>query len=680
MGSAILWETVGLTAAVVNLGISFLVYIRKDYVGYRPFAGISLCLSLWHFCHVMVYPSYTDPFWMRVLFSSLMFIPALGLAFTATLLEKPALGALAPAWAAAGAGFLISAWTPVFKAKLWGIAFILFEFPVLFYCLACVFLATLRAESPERRNGLVYFCVASSLAILGGFAEFLPRLGVRVPDFPFGSASIAAYVLLVAYAIRRHRLLDIRSALNRGLALGSIALLVGAFSSAVYYLARAFPQGSGATSLLFFYFSSLGILLIWERWGEWLKELFFSEERMRGKRTEDWMRTLPRTLELEQLLRSAEELLANETRADGCAVALLDARAKRPNDRASVLRDFFAAQQSPVTATDLRWRVRTGTAKGATLAQIEAVLEYMTEHHCEVLVPVITGEGPQALLRLGERQGGFYDSMLMGWLRRVAACLGQGLADFKIRQQLLDSDRLVQLGLLSGGIAHEIRNPLTYMKGAAYVLQTTDLNVAQKLEIATNLGKEIDRLNRLVEDLLSFAKPHRSADAACDICAELDAIVKIIRANLERPIELEWRRPAESIAARIDADHLKQIVINLIRNAQLAMTETKRGSRIRVEAAREDSSAVLRVSDDGPGIPKEVADKLFQVFASGSTSGTGFGLNIVDKLVRLYQGEITVSTEPGRGTAFSLRFPAAAAPSPAVKTPTPKNIPVPGGT
>lgn len=662
LSSGDLWTVVGLTAAVVNLVISFLVYVRKDYEGYRAFAGLSLCLSLWHFCHVLVYPDYVDPFWMRVLFSSLAFIPAFTVQFIGTLLEAPRFRDSARWWAPAGAAVLVSIWTPYFSTNSWHILFVFFEFPILLFSLVYLFIATVRERSIERRNGLIYLCVASGIAIAGGFSEFLPRFGVPIPSFPFASASIAVYVLLVAYAIRRHQLLDIRSAIHRGLALGGLALLVGAFCALLFYLARVLPSRSGAMTFLFFYLSSVMTLLFWERWGEKLKELVFSEERLRARRTEDWMRSLPRMLALEEFLDSARRQLVDETKAKSCSVLLCDARARMVDEtQAKRLGELFARDRSPTLSMDLRWRLRDSRMPEEERAQLETLADLMTERGAQIAVPVIAGESPQAVFMLSERQTqGFYDAQLLSWLSWIGTYLGQALADFQVRQGLLDADRLVQLGLLSGGIAHEIRNPLNYMKGAVSVLETTDLTGEQKSEIMKSLEKEIERLNRLADDLLSFAKPHRRQKTSCDIATELNDIVKIVKPNLDYPMQLEWRKPEAPIPAPMDSDHLKQIVLNLIRNAQLAMTEAKQGDRIMLETSSDGAWACIRVADNGPGIPKEVATKLFQVFASGSSGGTGFGLNIVDKLVRLYRGQISVDSEQGKGTAFTIRIPTAA--------------------
>lgn len=238
-----------------------------------------------------------------------------------------------------------------------------------------------------------------------------------------------------------------------------------------------------------------------------------------------------------------------------------------------------------------------------------------------------------------------------------------------LREQLVDREVLLQkreklaaLGTLAAGVAHEIRNPLTAIKARLYTLRRT-LSPRGSDEDVTAITKEVDRLERIVRDVLGYARP---ADPTRDR-VELSAWLREFAAFVEPEITGQGIafscRAATTAVASVDANQLRQVMLNLVRNAREALDG--RPGRIDVALHRESAAlhgrraevAVLTVTDNGPGIPAEIQPRLFDPFFTTKAAGTGLGLSIVSRLVENHGGELAFQSASGSGTRFVVRLP-----------------------
>ena len=238
-----------------------------------------------------------------------------------------------------------------------------------------------------------------------------------------------------------------------------------------------------------------------------------------------------------------------------------------------------------------------------------------------------------------------------------------------LRAQLLESkvllaqrEKLAALGTLAAGVAHEIRNPLTAIKARLYTLRRAVAAPDAKDDVQA-IAHELDRLERIVRDVLGYARPSDPRFGEIELSAWLQDLAAFIKRDLEaHQIALEVDAPAP-VAARVDADQLRQVVLNLVRNAEEALAGKPGSVRL---ALRRDRSmlrgrptevAVLSVTDTGPGIPVEHHARLFDPFFTTKAAGTGLGLSIVARLVEQHGGEITFQSAPQAGTRFSVHLP-----------------------
>ena len=225
-----------------------------------------------------------------------------------------------------------------------------------------------------------------------------------------------------------------------------------------------------------------------------------------------------------------------------------------------------------------------------------------------------------------------------------------------LQEKVRRSERLASLGRLAAGVAHEIRNPLSSIRGFAQFFMQRFKGQEKDQEYASTMVKEVDRLNRVITELLDFARPkepHREPHSLEEI---LDHTLEVLKPELaKKKVGVEKKYERELPLARVDRDQLSQAFLNLLINSLESMED---GGEIRVEIRRERQDS-LRVSigDTGKGIPSEDLEKVFEPFFSTKRKGTGLGLSIVHQILEGHGGEIQVESQEGEGTFFQITLP-----------------------
>ena len=223
-------------------------------------------------------------------------------------------------------------------------------------------------------------------------------------------------------------------------------------------------------------------------------------------------------------------------------------------------------------------------------------------------------------------------------------------------------EKLATLGTLSAGIAHEIRNPLTSLKARLYTLEKHIQGLPAARKDTEIISGEISRLERIVQDVLSFARPSEPKLETLSTDTLLREVQALVAPNLEsRGVQLvvEFR---PDLFVRADSSYLKQVLINLVRNGADAIectgTVTMRARPERVQlGGRETPVVILEVTDTGKGIPAEVRERLFDPFFSTKETGTGLGLSIAARIVERHGGALRYQTRVGHGTTFGVVLP-----------------------
>ncbi|HPW54967.1 MAG: PAS domain S-box protein [Thermoanaerobaculaceae bacterium] len=217
-------------------------------------------------------------------------------------------------------------------------------------------------------------------------------------------------------------------------------------------------------------------------------------------------------------------------------------------------------------------------------------------------------------------------------------------------------ERMVAVGQMAAGIAHEIRNPLASISGSAQVLGKVPGLRESERRLSRIIVEESRRLSSTIEAFLAYARPPEPHPGPCQIGSILADTLALFANSAEvtpaHHLDLDIRSHPEPVTA--DERQLRQAFFNLARNAIQAMPH---GGTMRVVAAPEDGEYVIRWSDEGIGMTTPQIDEIFQPFKAFRQGGTGLGLAVVYSIVSDHRGDITVESVPDQGSTFTLRFP-----------------------
>ncbi|NVM27047.1 MAG: PAS domain S-box protein, partial [Desulfobacterales bacterium] len=226
-----------------------------------------------------------------------------------------------------------------------------------------------------------------------------------------------------------------------------------------------------------------------------------------------------------------------------------------------------------------------------------------------------------------------------------------------LKREIERNQRLASLGRLAAGIAHEIRNPLSSIKGFATYFRERYKEVPEDEKTAEIMVQEVERLNRVIGQLLEFARPMKIDRKPTSLHTVIQHSLKMIqRQAQDKSINIYTNLSPEIKNVSVDADRINQVLLNLYLNSIEAM---EHGGTLSVELSWDADSkrTKIAVSDTGAGINKEDLVHVFDPYFTTKQSGTGLGLAIVHRVIESHDGEVRVESEPGKGTAVTILLP-----------------------
>lgn len=269
----------------------------------------------------------------------------------------------------------------------------------------------------------------------------------------------------------------------------------------------------------------------------------------------------------------------------------------------------------------------------------------------EIECPVTGGEAiPLEVIAtlLREEKGGFLGHVI----------LFRDLSEVKqLKDEIARSERLASIGRLAAGVAHEIRNPLSSIKGFATYFKERYRKIPEDQKMAETMIQEVDRLNRVIGQLLEFSRPMNIEKKPTSLRALIQHSLKMIEADAYRKgIKINKSISGDIKEALIDPDKIKQVFLNLYLNAFEAM---ENGGTLFVKLRKDDKAKAVRIiiSDTGTGIKEENLARVFDPYFTTKSSGTGLGLAIVHKIIESHGGEMRVESHHREGTAVTILLP-----------------------
>lgn len=554
-------------------------------------------------------------------------------------------------------------------------------------------------DSAAERTRLQTLAIGGIVAGVFCAVDLLAFAGLPLPAV--GGLIVALYLYFLSQAILSSRLLDLHELLGKVLVFGSLALIL----AVVYGLLFLWVGDRRGFFLSNTLVASSLILILFEpvktRLEETATRVFFREQLTftRGLR-----RLVPRlmtTIELPRAFSAFLDEVYEAKRATHAGVYLLDQgglafhlqehRGPTPvrvldGNTHPALVAFLLKAQTPLLREALTRRLgrnddralapppTSTNASGASgpSAQDAALLGGLDALTADLVVPLrVQGNVVGFLCLRDERLADAYASDEIAALIAVCDQLAINVENSRLFDLLRERDRLAALGEMSAGLAHEIRNPLAAIKGAAQELDPKQLKGDDK-ELMEIIIDEVNRLNGVVTEFLDYARPFRGTFAALSVNDAVRRTAQLMQhdlAQMEIGVDVDDDVPDVSG----DAERLQQVLINLVLNAADAMgRKGKVFLSTRVVDSFKDAallglkgplrSVEIRVKDDGPGMSSSVLNQIFIPFFTTKERGTGLGLALCQRIVQHHGGQIEVrSTEaPARdhGATFIIRLPA----------------------
>ncbi len=549
--------------------------------------------------------------------------------------------------------------------------------------------------SPSRatKGRVRYLVVVGALASAFNLFDFLWFIGAELP--PFGSVLSVIFLFALAESLERERLLDLYELLGRLFVSTALAFtLAGIFYLCVTVIGRFNTMYLNAV------LGAVVILVLFEplraKVEEQIHQIFFRERVDLERAVAETNRALAHALEVDDMCRAVLRGLESSRRATGAALYLRDSEG-RGFERAGFFGPpppewlDYGAVGALCELVARRGSVRLEAEEGASEGGArggEGDDPARVRAAAALLGPLGEGavfgardEGGEVLALLvvaDDRVRDAFSPEEMALLETLAAQAGVALENTRAYARLKTRDRLAALGQMAAGLAHEIKNPLGAIKGAAQLL--VDPSPAAPAldpharEFVGIILEEVERLDRVVGSVLAYARPSAAHDAAADVNAVVRRTAQILAPAEGDDYRLELELGEGLPRARVDAEKLRQVIINLVQNAVQAMGgrgPVRVSSRLRptrpawaprgAPAAR--AWVEVAVSDRGPGIAKPVLKNLFVPFFTTKDRGTGLGLAISQHIAQAAGGHIEVSTVEGSGTTFSVLLPAEVPPA-----------------
>ncbi len=316
------------------------------------------------------------------------------------------------------------------------------------------------------------------------------------------------------------------------------------------------------------------------------------------------------------------------------------------------------------------------------LSQHPDILSYFTEEEqtiltqlkTELIYPLKVMNHISGTIFIGKKTNGTgfteQDINLLSLLFDQAAFAIENASLYEVQteriKKMYRTDRLATLGELAAGAAHEIRNPLTAIRSTIQYLSKDFTNDPVKSEMITELITEVERINKIVQGLLSFARPSELNITEVDIELLINQTLLLIQSTLNKQhIDVEFEYFTKDTTIQADLEQLKQVFLNIILNAIEAMSKNEPGKHrtliISIEKGADINTQnrflIITFEDTGKGINKNDLENVFNPFFTTKEEGTGLGLAISYGMINRHEGEIEVKSIPEKGTSFIIKLP-----------------------
>lgn len=573
---------------------------------------------------------------------------------------------------------------PILSFRYWGIPGSVYPLFVISFVAIIgyshyVLIKYFKKSEGQIRNQIRYLLLATVIGFLGGSTGFLPNFSIEI--FPFGFYLLSIYVILVSYAITKHRLMDINIVLKKGTTYILLLVLIFIPSFLVIILSQ---------KIIFrkidYIYSVLMIVVLFS------VAIFFHRikpstervvEQFLFKNKYDYRETLGQfskamvtILDLQSLSKRIIETITQTMGVDKASLFLL-------NDEKGEYELFESKNIKTITPPPIFTKgtplpqylqkmgeitVKEELTKGTNIPELNHIIDQMSQLEAEVSIPLISRGQLTGIINLSHKfNKDIYSHEDIELLSTLANQTAVALENARLYEDLKKSksyirraDRLASLGTLTAGLAHEIRNPLVAIKTLTQLLPERIEDEEFRDHFLNIASGEVDRISSLVNELLDFARPSNPKLELEDINHILEGMLLLVSTeSKKKQIQIEKIYTPNLPTIRVDREQIKQVFLNILLNAIEATAENGKISvKTRTfEKPGGDPYVQIEFSDTGCGIPEEYLEDIFNPFFTTKMTGSGLGLSISNQIIEDHRGYIHVESQVKKGTSFFINLP-----------------------
>jgi len=572
-----------------------------------------------------------------------------------------------------------------------GILFKLFVFECFILISYAIYYAIKNFNSLNqlRRNQLVPVMYASAIGFLGGGSTIIP---VYFPDiYPVGTSLVTFYVILTTYAIAKHHSTDMEIIIKKTVVYSILTTIVMGIFIAAIFIKNYLGITVGRGFLLIWFLASFPIAIFLNPLRDQIQKtadkLFFKARYDYQSILRKYSHILSRPMtNLNEFSKIAPYLLSKSLALSGASFMVLDRENHSYKVRAgygraekiiglTILEDsplikYLLGKKTEVNLEEINYALKSNSALDYNeRKELEAIKKEMDGLQADLVIPCISDsqyfKKPTLLstINLGKKLS--EDSFLKEDVSFLKTLANQSAISIEYafifeelkqnQEQIIKSEKLAALGSITAGIAHELKNPITYILTISQLLSEmpNDKNVIENA--AKNLPAEAERMKLIVEGILGYSRAKQLNLVELNIVEVSKRVLALVSYDIKKnkiQIKENYMHSKKIVG---DPNHLIQVFMNLIVNAIQAIGEKE--GEITISSCDKENCISISVKDTGPGISEENISKLFNPFHTTKESGTGLGLAISKKIIEEHNGNIYVNSKVGEGTTFTVDLP-----------------------
>lgn len=686
-------------SCAITGALSFLlgifVYFKNRASGLNKVCMLlNFCVSLWAwslFGRDLAYEKATALFFVRLSYVGTIFLPPLFSHFVNSLLKFKKKGLIAAFYSFSVAllivdftPLLIEDVKPILSFRYYGVPgpaypfYTVFLIGVMSYSLY-ILIKYFKISEGQTRNQIKYLLFGTLIGFSGGITTFLPAFNIEV--FPFGFYFVSFYVVIISYAIVKHRLMDITIVFKKGttyifllILLFIPLLLVSVVSQKLYFGKISYLHSFIVFSLLFLAATLFG--RIKPRAEKVIEQMFFKDRYDYRETLGNFSKAMVSILDLQSLLKRIMETITQTMGVEKASLFLVNEEkggynlCESKNVRITTSTQHLP-QDDPLPLYLQKIGeiiIREELAKGANISELDEVVKEMSLLESEVSIPFISKGQLIGMINLGYKfNKDIYSHEDVELLNTLANQAAIAIENARLYEDLKRSktyvrraDRLASLGTLTAGLAHEIRNPLVAIKTFTHLLPDRLDDEEFREQFLKIASSEVDRISLLVTELLDFARPSDPKLELENTNTILDGMILLVSTETKKKkIDIIKSYASDLPLIQMDREQIKQVFLNILINGIQATSEN---GQITVKTRSfmkpgGEPHVQIEFTDTGCGIPSEHLEEIFNPFFTTKDTGSGLGLSISHQIVQDHRGYIDVESQLDKGSSFFINLP-----------------------